>query len=53
MHLFKGSPGQLGAGFGDGAAMDRLCFGPQATAPRLAEKRAGFAIDALVLTTGG
>jgi hypothetical protein len=51
MQLFKGGPGQLGACLGDGAAMNRFRFGPEAAASGLAEKRAGFAIDALALAT--
>jgi hypothetical protein len=51
MQLFKGGPGQLSACLGDGAAMNRFRFGPEATASGLTEKRAGFAIDAFALAT--
>jgi hypothetical protein len=53
MHLFEGRPGQLGTGFGDCTAMYGFRFGPQATASGMAEKCAGFAVNALAFTAGG
>jgi hypothetical protein len=53
MHLLEGLPGQLGAGFGDRAAMNRFRLGPQATAAGMAEKGTGFAVNALVFTASG
>jgi hypothetical protein len=52
MYLFEGHPGQLGACFGDGAAMNCLCIGPQSAAAGMAEKGTGFAINALILAAG-
>jgi hypothetical protein len=52
MHLFEGRPGQLGACFGDRAAMNRFRIGPQSAAAGMAEKGTGFAVNALVLAAG-
>jgi hypothetical protein len=52
MHLFEGRPGQLGACFGDGAAMNCLGIGPQPAAAGMAEKGTGFAVNPLVLAAG-
>ena len=52
MHLFERVPRQLGACFGDGAAMHRCRVGTKPTAASLAEKGSGLAVNTLVLAAG-
>ena len=52
VHPLEGGVGQLGAGLGDRAAMDRLRLGPQPAAVGLAEERARLAVHALARAAG-
>jgi hypothetical protein len=52
MHRFVRRPGQRGACFADGTAMNCLCIGPQPPAVGLAEKGTSHAVNALFLVAG-